>query len=144
MLQLLKIIYQIQSLRIKDYPNKEIIMHELSLAMSVAKIIERQMKQYPLSSLAAIEIEIGEQSGVDVPSFRTAIESVIRTSNWPEAKAELIIIPAEFQCLDCENKYRKDSYSPEDFYPLCPSCGSRLSLPVSGRDFRLRALRLKE
>lgn len=117
-------------------------MHELSLAMSVSSIVERQMVQYPEATLSALEIEVGLQSGVDIPSFKTAIESVLRTSPWPTAAAELIIIPAKFQCLDCEAQFETARNEVADFYPACPKCGSRRTLPVAGRNFRLRAIRL--
>lgn len=117
-------------------------MHELSLAMSVDSIVRRQMAAYPGARLTAIEIEIGSQSGVDVPSFRTAIESVILTSPWPNAEAVLTIIPARFQCLDCDTEFTTRESAPDEYYPACPHCGSRQSLPVSGREFRLTAIRL--
>lgn len=76
--------------------------------MSVSSIVERQMTQYPEAEISALEIEVGLQSGVDIPSFQTAMESVIRTSPWPTARVEIIVIPARFQCLDCGGRFDID------------------------------------
>lgn len=125
-------------------------MHELSLAMSVMDVVSRQLASRPDATVSAIEMEIGEHSGVDLPSFRIALSSVLHSSPWPGAEVEISVIPAAYQCIDCEFTFmshscegRSDTVIPEaDLYPSCPQCGRRRCLPVAGREFRVKALRL--
>ena len=62
-------------------------MHELSLAMSVMDVTTRQLTSRPGAVVTGLEIEVGQHSGVDLDSFRTAMNSVVRTSEWPEARS---------------------------------------------------------
>lgn len=118
-------------------------MHELSLAMSVMDVTTRQLTSRPGAVVTGLEIEVGQHSGVDLDSFRTAMNSVVRTSEWPEAEIDITVIPAEYQCLDCGHRfYTTDDGESPDLYPACPECHARCCLPVSGREFRLKSLRL--
>lgn len=114
-------------------------MHEMSLAMSLIEIVEREMKSHPGRRLSAIEIEIGEQAGIERQSFDTALAAVVGTSRWPDARIVIVERPAMAECLDCGRRFHPGG----NFYPTCPDCGSNLCGIIGGREFRLTSLSLK-
>lgn len=114
-------------------------MHEMSLAMSVAEIAERTMVSYPRKRLTAIELTVGEMAGVEMQSFRTALDAVIRTSQWPDASVEINLLPAESCCINCGCRFH-----PKAIYSACPKCGNGACSIIAGTEFRVDALRMAD
>lgn len=113
-------------------------MHEMSLAQSVAELIMQEMERHPGRELLEVEITVGERSGVEPDTFRTAMGAVIRTTPWPEADVTLITEKAEAECLMCGHRFRPLSPGNE-----CPRCGSGACGVVAGMAFRLSSLRMR-
>ena len=114
-------------------------MHEMSLAMSVADIAARTMERYPGRSLTAVELTVGELAGVEMETFRTAIDAVFRSSPWPAAVAEVTVVAGESCCLNCGCRFPSTS-----LYSVCPDCGSGACSVVGGTEFRVDAVRMTD
>lgn len=114
-------------------------MHEMSLAMSVADIAGRTMEGYPGRSLTAVELTVGELAGVEIETFRTALDAVFRSSRWPAAVAEITVVPGESCCLNCGCRFASST-----LYSVCPDCGSGACSVVAGTEFKVDAVRMTD
>ncbi len=111
-------------------------MHEMSLAMSVMEIARREMERAGKTRLNGLEIEVGEQAGVERETFVAAMRAVTRSETGREVAVRIVDIPARAQCLVCGVRFR-----PRSFFPrVCPDCGSGQCLVTEGREFRLVSL----
>jgi len=111
------------------------IMHELSLAMSVMDIVEREAQRLDNSNIKAIEIEVGDFAGVELSSFRFSMEAVIRSSPFDKAEARIIQVPAVAEGNSCGVKFNASSR-----FCCCPECGEYGISLVQGTEFRLTAI----
>lgn len=105
--------------------------------MSVMDIASRQMASRPDKRLSAIELSVGEYAGVEIDTFSTAIQTVIKSSQWPDAVAEINVTPSMARCLMCGKSFHPASQIPE-----CPQCHSSACGIVSGREFKVIAIRM--
>lgn len=111
-------------------------MHEMSLAMSVMDIAQREMARAGKSRLTGLEIEIGSQAGVERSTFITALDAVTRSMVGSRVRIDIVDVEATAQCLQCETRFSPRSFGGG----TCPNCGSGQTLIVAGREFRLRSL----
>lgn len=107
--------------------------------MSVAEIIDSEMKRRPGRALKRVEIEVGDLSGVEPMTFETAMNSVLASSGYRGASCRLIHIAGRAACLDCGA-----SFVARGRWPSCPGCGSAHCLVTAGTEFRLAALTLDD
>lgn len=114
-------------------------MHEMSLAMSVADIARRTMAEYPGKRLTAVELTVGALAGVEIETFRTALDAVMKSSPWPGAVAEITVVPGESCCLNCGCRFPSST-----LYSVCLGCGSGACSVVAGTEFRVDAVRMAD
>lgn len=114
-------------------------MHELSLACRVVELVEDTLRKHGGSSVRAIEMAIGELSGVDHDAFRYSLQMVLARSPFPEARIEINRVRPMALCGDCGT-----DFVPATLYTPCPGCGSYVSRLVSGREFRLVSVTIEE
>lgn len=114
-------------------------MHELSLAMSVAEIIETEMRRRPGSRLKSVEIEVGDLSGVEPVTFETAMNSVLASSGYAGAVCRLIHVAGRASCLDCG-----EDFAATGRWPSCPRCSSARCIVTGGTEFRVVSFTVDE
>lgn len=117
---------------------KENEMHELSLAQSVLDIVEKEMKRHNGKELKAVTLTVGERAGVELNTFRTAIDAVLRASRWHDAVAKIDIIPSKAQCIACGAQFH-----PSGGVVECPECGSGACGIISGMEFKVSSLTIE-
>lgn len=110
-------------------------MHELSLAMSVMDIVERESRKLNNSNIKALEIEVGDFAGVELSSFRFSMEAVVRSSPFDKAEVRIIQLPAVAECNSCGITFNAPSR-----FCCCPECKEYGISFVQGREFRLTAI----
>ena len=110
-------------------------MHELSLAMSVMDIVERESGKLHNPNIKAIEIEIGDFAGVEISAFRFSMEAVIKASLHSGAEVRIIQLPAIAECKNCGMSFNAVSR-----FCCCPGCGEYGVALVQGMEFRLTAI----
>lgn len=110
-------------------------MHELSLAHSVMKIVEREMERHPSRCLKSVQLTVGTRAGVELETFATAMRVVVMGSQWPEARVDIVTVGAEAECLSCGARF-----SPTGYITECPQCGSGMCGIVSGDEFRVSSI----
>ncbi len=102
-------------------------MHEMSLALEIGSIVERELAKRPGSRLTGLGVEVGAFSGVEIDSLEFCLEVVLRERHDGvvcEVKAE----PGTAQCLECGQRFQVRRAPFE-----CPTCGMP-ALGVAGGD----------
>jgi len=108
-------------------------MHEMSLAESVREIVEEAGRANGAARVAAVRLEIGALSQVEVEAMRFAFEVVMNGSLAEGARLEIVETEGTAWCMACSQpvaiQRRGDG---------CPRCES-YQLQVTGGD-RMRVM----
>lgn len=113
-------------------------MHELSIALSIVEIAEKEVEKYKAESVEQIELEIGKLSGVEIYALDFAWDQAIINTVLDKAKRKTIFINGVAKCQDCGNEFEI-----EQIYDECPICHSYLKELKSGRELRVKSLTIK-
>jgi len=110
-------------------------MHELSIALGIVDVAQREFEKSQATQVDIIELEIGKLAGVEPMALEFA---------WPEATKKTILEHAEKKidyifgkavCLDCQHEYDLENYFDE-----CPKCKSFFKDIIRGKELRVKAL----
>jgi len=74
-------------------------MHEMSLAMEVARLVEDQMTRHP-GKLLRVGVVVGDEAGIEPDNFAFCLEAVLATPPFEGARAELTRVPGDVLRLD--------------------------------------------
>jgi hydrogenase nickel incorporation protein HypA/HybF len=77
-------------------------MHELSLSSGMLEIIEKQAIEVGFDLVRVVRLEIGALTCVELDALRFCFESVTRGSVADGARLEIVGVPGEAWCWDCE------------------------------------------
>ncbi len=94
-------------------------MHELSIAMEILDIVEREASDHGAGRVINIRLRIGDLSGVETESLRFCFEAV-RGEKDATRDADLIImrVPVRIRCAPCAGEFEGEGH-----LLRCPSCG---------------------
>jgi hydrogenase nickel incorporation protein HypA/HybF len=110
-------------------------MHELSLALEVVDIAQREAGKQGVTAVSEILIEVGDLSGVEADAFQSALELVVKDSVLEKALVNLQRTPGTGKCRSCnvgfQMKTRVDT---------CPNCRCFPSEITGGDEFRIVSL----
>ena len=110
-------------------------MHELSLATEVLELVETTARANNLSAVRAIQIDIGTLAGVEVDSFRFALETILEKTIAHHAIVQINTLVAQGKCLECGlSAPLLDRLDP------CPKCGAWPRQAIGGTEFRVKSL----
>lgn len=108
-------------------------MHEMSLAESVREIVDETARANGAHRVAAVRLEIGKLSLVEIDAMRFALDVVMRGSLAATARLEIVESDGQAWCMRCSRTVaiarRGDG---------CPLCGS-YQLQVTGGE-RMRVM----
>jgi len=107
-------------------------MHELSLAMEVIELAEKEAEKNRVSVILEMEIEVGDLSGVEAETFRSALEMIVRDTILENTQINVVRTPALGYCSNCNNEYEM-----RERLAACPLCRAYPSAIRGGQDFRL-------
>ena len=110
-------------------------MHELSIAMGIVAIAEKEAEKAKVSEIKAIDLEIGTLSGVEIDSLNFAWPMAIANSVLENAEKRIHIINAKAKCMDCDY-----DYDIENLFDTCPKCGSHFKNVYQGKEMRVKSL----
>ncbi len=65
-------------------------MHELSLALEVCRIAEEVLEREGGRSIRAIGVEVGDDAGIEVESFRFCLEALVSEPPFVGGSAQLL------------------------------------------------------
>ncbi len=110
-------------------------MHELSVAMGIVNIAEKEIKKANKNKVTLIELEIGSLSGVELDSLEYVWEIAVKDTALDKAKKKINFIEAEAKCLECDTFFKV-----ENVYDNCPKCKSYFKDIVKGKELRVKSL----
>ena len=92
-------------------------MHEMSLALEVRSICERELAKLPESRVTAVGLKVGAFSGIEVELFRSSLE-VVLAERFDGVQCEIVREPGEAACPKCRRRFKVERAPFE-----CPECG---------------------
>jgi hydrogenase nickel incorporation protein HypA/HybF len=113
-------------------------MHEMSLCESILQIFEQQAVAQQYQKVKTVWLEIGALSGVEVEALRFSFDVVMQGSLAEHAQLEIIDVPGQAWCMPCAR-----NVAVEQFYDVCPHCGSHQLQVNSGDQMRIKELEVE-
>lgn len=110
-------------------------MHELSIAMGILKIAEREAEKAGAKRIDLIELEIGNLAGIELDALDFAWSDVVKDTVLEHAVRKIDLIEGKGQCMECDH-----IFSLEHVYDPCPNCQNYLKGIIQGKELRVKAL----
>ncbi len=107
-------------------------MHELSLALEVIDLAQRETVARGITAISELVIEVGDLSGVEADAFQSALELVTLGSILETAAIRLVRTPGTGTCAACNITFAMKN--PVD---TCPQCRCFPSEIKGGKEFRV-------
>jgi hydrogenase nickel incorporation protein HypA/HybF len=107
-------------------------MHEFSIATGIAEVALEAAEQHGLTTVSAVEVNIGDAAGVVTDALDFAWESVRKGGLLDTAQLKINRIPLVMRCSDCGTEYQA-----AEVWDPCPSCGSLAHTVISGRELKV-------
>ncbi len=112
-------------------------MHELSVTQSILDIALEYAKRNEASKIVEIHLQIGEITDFNDEWIQRYFDFVSKGTISEGAKLRITRIPAQLKCQACSFTFPLDQ---SNWNTQCPSCQSKESQLISGREFRIEAL----
>ena len=109
----------------------------MSIVLGIVKIAEREAEKAHVSKFKAIDLEIGNLSGVEYDALEFAWEPAVKGTVLESAEKHIHKVQAKAKCADCDTIYNI-AY----FHDECPNCGSFFKEIIQGRELRVKSLDL--
>jgi hydrogenase nickel incorporation protein HypA/HybF len=110
-------------------------MHEFSLVQNIIEIVEENARKNQAKRVTEVVLEIGTLSGVEMSALDMAIESLGPGTIMDGAEIKKEIVEALAVCSQCGKEY-----SPDDYFSLCPKCGSYGAKIIKGKELRVKSI----
>ena len=107
-------------------------MHEMSLAEGVLQLVEDAAGREHFSRVAALRLEVGKLSGVEVESLRFALDAIAPGTPLDRATITIDEPPGQAWCPAC----RRTTTLDERGQP-CGHCGGWQLQPTGGTELRV-------
>ena len=103
--------------------------------MNIVEIIEEHSGGSEGRKVNAVELDIGDQSGVIIEALQFALEEAVKSSVMENAKIIFNSIPAICKCVSCGNEF-----TPEDIITPCSECGHLYADVIQGREMKIKKI----
>ena len=110
-------------------------MHELSIAMGIVDIAEKETSKAKATKVELIELEIGTLAGIEFDSLDFVWPSAVKDTVLENAIKKINIIHGEAKCSDCDTIFKLDN-----IYDACPKCNSYLKGIIKGKELLVKSL----
>ena len=110
-------------------------MHELSIAMGIVDIAEKETAKVKATKVDLIELEIGTLAGIELDSLDFVWSSAVKDTVLENAIKKINVIHGEAKCSDCETIFKLDN-----IYDACPNCNSYLKGIMKGKELLVKSL----
>ncbi len=114
-------------------------MHELPVTESILKIALQHAEAAGAPRLTSLSIVAGQLASIVDDSVQFYWDIISKGTLAEGAQLHFRRIPAEFLCLNCEQRYAP---TPDEL--ACPRCGSVRVKVVAGEEFYLEAIDVEE
>jgi hydrogenase nickel incorporation protein HypA/HybF len=110
-------------------------VHEIGLCESVLAAVEHRAQGRPVDG---VTVRVGTLLRVVPDAFTQAFELVAAGGVADGATPDLVFVPVQGRCQDCEH-----SFESHEATPACPSCGSVRVARDGGDDLVLESIRYR-
>ncbi len=110
-------------------------MHELSVALEVLDIAEREARKAGARGVREIRLRVGDLAGVETGSLLFSFDAVKGEKELTrEANLTVVRVPVKVRCTPCD-----DTFTAEGRAPLvtCPRCGGFETHLLEGRELSI-------
>jgi hydrogenase nickel incorporation protein HypA/HybF len=112
-------------------------MHEMSLALEVRSICERELAKLPESRVTALGLGVGAFSGIEIEALRSSLD-VVLAERFDGVHCEIVREPGEAACPKCRRRFEVERA------PFaCPECGVIARGVTGGQGLRLSYLEVE-
>ena len=108
-------------------------MHELTLVEGIRTIVEDHARTQHFARVLVLRLEIGRFAGVEKQALHFAWDEGMRGSPAAGAVLEIIDLPGQAMCIDCDQVVQID-----DRFDPCPLCGGERLIPQGGDEMRIK------
>jgi len=113
-------------------------MHELSVTQGVLDIALEKAKEARASKVTAINLVIGEMSGIVDDCVQFYFDFLSKDSIAGDAKLSFTRIPMQVRCRNCSF-----SFSPDKSAWSCPQCGQWDVEILAGQEFYVDSIEVE-
>lgn len=93
-------------------------MHELSIAMEIMDIVEKEAVENGARRINEVRLRIGDLSGVQIDSLIFSFETIRSEKELTrDAILDIERVPVKIRCRPCQSEFSGDG-----FLVRCPSC----------------------
>jgi hydrogenase nickel incorporation protein HypA/HybF len=114
-------------------------MHEMGIASSILDGVAAEMRRRPECNPLKVGVRIGEMAGIDPDALRFAFEALTLDTDLQGLQLEVEYRAPRARCRDCTHEFEV-----RNFEMVCPACGSRNGLCISGDELEFAFLEVEE
>ncbi len=114
-------------------------MHELSIAQEILSIVNQYIPAGKEKDVQLVRVKIGKLSNILPESLQFCFEVIIKETGMPDARMEIIHIPAKIECIDCKSILEVD-----DIFIYCARCESYNVKIISGDELYVSEIILND
>jgi len=113
-------------------------MHELGLVVEVVDRVEKYLNETDSGKLQKVVLRVGEGFSVVPGMMLNVYEKAVAGTSLEGSQLELELVEASAKCLKCGRHM-----NPLASNGICPNCGSEEYNVLSGREFEIKELVVK-
>ena len=101
------------------------------------KVLQKKLAELGPCKLTALEVAVGERSGIGPESLQLALETLLAEQGYTGVEIRFESVLAEFECQACSMwKGREETV-------ICPLCGEGTVFIVAGQDVTLERIEVE-
>jgi hydrogenase nickel incorporation protein HypA/HybF len=98
----------------------KIVMHEISIALSLLDLVEKQCREAGYQAIDSVRIKVGKAAGILPEAFSFALDVAKKETLARDAKFVIDWIPLGGVCNGCGDEFEME----ESYVLACPKCAS--------------------
>ncbi len=111
-------------------------MHELGICDALLKMVDKIAKDEQLDGISRITVEVGTLSGVVPKYLEDCWVAVTDGTPYMNSEFSVEVVEGTAKCFDCGQEFAAGINDKL----VCPFCGGKKLVPVSGRDLTLKEI----
>jgi len=113
-------------------------VHELGITENIVNIAVAKAREEQASKITAINLVIGELSGVVSDCIQFYFDSFSKDTMAEKAILNFKLVPAQVRCRNCSN-----AFCPQETLWTCPDCQSQSVEIVGGRELYIESMEIE-